>query len=142
MMREIELHIDGDGLAPRLFVDTDFDSMGVSYLMNYLWPILYKCPSCGKPLDSNYRYNENFCGDCGQRLSWSPIVRRAVESLYAEMVHRWLGDSEGFKDADAMIDRIWSQEGWDSYYGRKYTRDEAMLIAPSLMAIEGVGDAT
>ena len=40
------------------------------------------------------------------------------------------------------FDRIWSQEGWDSYYGRKYTRDEAMLIAPSLMAIEGVGDAT
>lgn len=142
MMREIELHVDGDGLAPRLFVDTDFDSMGARYLMNSLWPILYRCPSCGKPLDSNYRYNENFCGDCGQRLSWSPIVRRAIESLYAEMVYRWLGDSEGFKDTNAMIDRIWSQEGWDSYYGRKYTRDEAMLIAPSLMAIEGVGDAT
>ena len=142
MMREIELHIDGDGLAPRLFVDTDFESMGVRYLTNHLWPILYRCPSCGKPLDSNYHYNENFCGDCGQRLSWSPHVRRAIEGLYAEMVYRWLGDSKGFKDTDAVIDRIWSQEGWGPYYGRKYTRDEAMHIAPSLMAIEGVGDAT
>ena len=142
MMREIELHIDGDGLAPRLFVDTDFESMGVRYLTNCLWPILYRCPGCGKPLDSNYLYNENFCGDCGQQLNWSPQIRRAIENLYAEMVYRWLGDSKGFKDTDAVIDRIWSQEGWDSYYGRKYTRDEAMLIAPSLMAIEGVGDAT
>lgn len=142
MMREIELHIDGDGLAPRLFVDTDFDSMGVRNLMNYQWPILYRCPSCGKPLDSNYHYNENFCGDCGQQLNWSPQIRMAIENLYGEMVYRWLGDSEGFKDSDAVIDRIWSQEGWDSYYGRKYTRDEAMLIAPSLMAIGGVGDAT
>ena len=142
MMREIELHVEGDGLAPRLFVDTDFDSMGARNLMNCLWPILYRCPSCGKPLDSNYHYNENFCGDCGQQLNWSFHVRQAVENLYAEMVYRWLGDSEGFKDSDAVIDRIWSQEGWDSYYGRKYTRDEAMLIAPSLMAIEGVGDAT
>ena len=141
-MREIELHVDGDGLAPRLFVDTDFDSMGVGYLMNNLWPILYRCPSCGKPLDSNYHYNENFCGDCGQQLNWSPQIRMAIENLYGEMVYRWLGDSEGFKDTNAVIDRIWSQEGWDSYYGRKYTRDEAMLIAPSLMAIEGVGDAT
>lgn len=141
-MREIELHIDGDGLAPRLFVDTDFDSMGVGYLMNSLWPILYRCPSCGKPLDSNYHYNENFCGDCGQQLNWSPQIRMAIENLYGEMVYRWLGDSNGFKDTNAVIDRIWSQEGWDSYYGRKYTRDEAMLIAPSLMAIEGEGDAT
>ena len=142
MMREIELHIDGDGLAPRLFVDTDFDSMGVRYLTNSLWPILYRCPSCVKPLDSNYRYNENFCGDCGQQLNWSPQIRMAIEDLYAEMVYRWLGDSKGFKDTDAVIDRIWSQEGWDSYFGRKYTRDEAMLIAPSLMEIEGIGDAT
>lgn len=142
MMREIELHVDGDGLAPRLFVDTDFDSMGVRYLMNSLWPILYRCPSCGKLLDSNYHYNENFCGDCGQQLNWSFHVRQAVENLYAEMVYRWLGDSKGFKETNAVIDRIWSQEGWDSYYGREYTRDEAMLIAPSLMAIEGVGDAT
>lgn len=140
MMREIELHIDGDGLAPRLFVDTDFDSMGARYLMNCLWPILYRCPRCNNTLDG-FR-NEHYCGNCGQRLSWSPNVRRAIESLYGEMVYRWLGDSEGFKDTNAVIDRIWSQEGWDSYYGRKYTRDEAMLIAPSLMAIGGVGDAT
>lgn len=142
MMREIELHIDGDGLAPRLFVDTDFESMGVRYLTNCLWPILYRCPSCGKPLDSNYRYNENFCGDCGQQLNWSPQIRMAIENLYAEMVYRWLGDSKGFKDTNAVIDRIWSRAGEDHYFGREYTRDEAMLIAPSLMAIEGVGDAT
>lgn len=140
MMREIELHIDGDGLAPRLFVDTDFDSMGVGYLMNSLWPILYRCPRCN---DALYHFsNEHYCGNCGQRLSWSPNVRQAIENLYAEMVYRWLGDSNGFKDTNAVIDRIWSQEGWDSYYGRKYTRDEAMLIAPSLIAVGGVGDAT
>ena len=140
MMREIELHVDGDGLAPRLFVDTDFDSMGARYLMNCLWPILYRCPRCNNTLDC-YR-NEHYCGNCGQQLSWSPIVRRAVESLYAEMVYRWLGDSEGFKDSDALIDHIWSRAAEGSYYCRGYTRDEAMLIAPSLMAIEGVGDAT
>lgn len=140
MMREIELHIDGDGLAPRLFVDTDFDSMGVSHLMNSLWPILYRCPRCNDALDC-YR-NKHYCGNCGQRLSWSPIVRGAVESLYGEMVYRWLGDSKGFKDSDAVIDHMWSRAAEGSYYCRGYTRDEAMLIAPSLMAIEGVGDAT
>lgn len=50
-MREIELHIDGDGLAPRLFVDTDFESMGVRYLTNCLWPILYMCPRCNNTLE-------------------------------------------------------------------------------------------
>lgn len=140
MMREIELHIDGDGLAPMLFVDTDFDSMGVRYLMNNLWPILYRCPRCNDVL---YHFsNEHYCGNCGQRLSWSFHVRQAVENLYAEMVYRWLGDSEGFKETNAVIDRMWSQAVEDSYIGRGYTRDEAMLIAPSLMAIEGVGDAT
>ena len=142
MMREIELHIDGDGLAPRLFVDTDFDSMGVEYLMNSLWPILYRCPRCNDILDSYHFKNEHYCGNCGQRLSWSPNVRRAVESLYAEMVYRWLGDSKGFKDTNAVIDHIWSRAAEDSYYWRGYTRDEALLIAPSLMAIDGVGDAT
>lgn len=140
MMREIELHIDGDGLAPRLFVDTDFESMGVRYLTNCLWPILYMCPRCNNTLDG-FR-NEHYCGNCGQRLSWSYSVRDAIENLYAEMVYRWLGDSKGFKETNAMIDRIWSRAGEDHYCGREYTRDEAMLIAPSLMAIEGVGDAT
>lgn len=140
MMREIELHIDGDGLAPRLFVDTDFDSMGVGHLMNYLWPIMYRCPRCNDALDC-FR-NEHYCGNCGQQLSWSHNVRRAIESLYAEMVYRWLGDSKGFKDTNAVVEHIWSRAVEDSYYGRGYTRDEAMLIAPSLMAIGGIERGT
>lgn len=139
-MREIELHIDGDGLAPRLFVDTDFDSMGARYLLNSMWQILYRCPRCNDMLDCFS--NEHYCGNCGQRLSWSPNVTEAIKNLYAEMAYRWLGDSMGFKETDAMIDRIWSRAGEVTYYGKVYTRDEAMLMAPSLMAIEEVGDAT
>ena len=64
-------------------------------------------------------------------------IRREAEAWGEESVGRFAGLPD---EIDAELER--RKHGYERRAQARGVRDEALLIAPSLMSIEGVGDAT